>query len=210
MNEPDHVETGLVGLSITAAVTPPEPTPEQLPAVIVPQVPAAEMPEGWTIHKTAAFVRDLAQNLYDEDTVLKKHGVSPEQYARLKNNEFFKRALEATALEWNAPQNTKRRLALESAIAIEDSLPDVVARMRVKNEPLTGVVALLKVLGEIAGVAGQGQAQQPQAVGEKFKITINLGGDVTQREATPNLVQVQSLSEREGEGSALQRLITTP
>lgn len=165
-------------IDVTAlTVLPDSPEPDVHP------VPAAVMPTGWTIHRSASLVRDIAHNMYDIPVILEKHGLSQEQYDRLKDNEFFKKAVEATTLEWNAPQNTKRRLALEAAIAIEDSLPDVVARLSKNNEPLPGIVALLKLLSEIAGVSGTAAASQPQAVGAKFNITFNLGDDKIQYKA---------------------------
>ena len=165
----EFVETGLSEL-VTATVTPaPDPTP-----------PPAPMPEGWTIHRVAAFVRDVAMNLYDLPFTLKKHGLSEEEYATLSNNEYFKRALEAATLEWNSPQSTNKRLALEAAIALEDALPDVAARLKCSKEPLTGVVALAQLLAKMAGV-GEGKPNDgaPQ---ERFKITINLGADTFQAE----------------------------
>jgi hypothetical protein len=165
----------LTEIDVTAAVALPEG-----PEPTVHEVPSAVMPTGWTIYRSASLVRDIAHNMYDIPVILEKHGLSQEQYERLKDNKFFKEAVEATTLEWNEPQNTKRRLALEAAIAIEDSLPDVVARLSKANEPLPGVVALLKLLSEIAGVSGTAAASQPQAVGAKFNITFNLGDDRVQ------------------------------
>lgn len=206
----EQIDTGLTGL-VTSTVTP---TPHtcastigstrcdicfaplevlQVPAVIPPQVPAAEMPDGWTIHKVAALVRDLAMNLYDEDATLKKYGLSPEQFKTLRENKFFVNALEAATIEWNSPQSTTKRLAMEAAIALEDALPAVAARLSKTNEPLPGVVELVKIFAKMAGV---GETNQPQAVGEKFKITINLGADMLQRDATP-MITVQEASNEE-------------
>lgn len=165
----------LIETMLTAAVT--EPVP-QLPATV-------PLPGGWTLHKVAALVRDLAMNLYDEADTLKKHGLTQAQFAILKDNAYFKNAIEQATNEWNSPQSTTRRLALEAAIAVEDALPVVAARMSKTNEPLSDVVALLKVLSEIAGVTGSKAAAQQQVTGEKFKIVINLGADTMQRSTQP-------------------------
>lgn len=184
-------ETGLV----TATVNP---------------VAATTMPNGWTIHKVAALVRDLAMNLYDTPTILKTHNLSEAQHVLLTENEFFKRALEAAVIEWNSPQSTNKRLAMEAAIALEDALPAVAARLSKANEPLPGVVELAKLLAKMAGVGES--ATQPIA-SEKFKITINLGSDVLslEKERAPrNLVEVQSFPEGEGANAPVQRLLGAP
>lgn len=210
------VATGLAGLTVTAAVTEPIPRPSIAPtpvenmSVEVPAVPLSEMPEGWTIHKSASLVREIAQNMYDLPTILAKFQLDQGQYDRLKDNEFFKKAVEATTIEWNAPQNTKKRLALEAAIALEDALPDVAARLKKSNEPLPGIVQLVKVLSEIAGVTGQATQGQPSNAGAQFKITFNLGADqasFAKRAPAFDPATLQPLPERAGTDAALQQLI---
>lgn len=210
----EPVATGLAGLTVTAAVTEPVDQPQyEPPAPPVPAVPLSEMPEGWTIHKSAGLVREIAQNMYDLPTILAKFGLDQGQYDRLKDNEFFKKAVDATIIEWNAPQNTKKRLALEAAIAIEDALPDIASRLKKSNEPLPGVVQLLKVMSEIAGVTGQSTQGQPSAAGAQFKITFNLGADQAafqKRAPAFDPSTLQPLPERESTDAALQQLIAAP
>lgn len=191
MAEQDEpVDTGLAGLSVTAAVTEPEVAPVQVPAVVPTQVPAA-LPSGWTLHKVAALVRDVAQEMYDEPFILTKHGLTSAQYDFLKLNPFFQRALEAETISWARADNVRNRLALEAAIAVEDALPVIAARLTKTNEPLADVVALLKVLSEMAGTIGAKAAQVQPGSGERFKIVINMGADTLERDAHP-LIQVST------------------
>lgn len=170
-----HVDTGL-----TAAVTSP------LPPVGL-KLLKPEMPPNWTLARVSGLVRDLAMNLYDESVTLQKHGLTPEQFLAFKDNEFFQRALQQATLEWHSPHSTQKRLAMESAIAIEDALPTVSARLSAKNEPLSDVVALLKILSEMAGITGAKAIAQNAGTGEKFKIVINLGADTVIRDVTPKI-----------------------
>jgi hypothetical protein len=190
------VETGLV----TAAVNPPA-VPVQVPAVAPPQVPATQMPSGWTIHKVAALVRDLAHNMYDLPYILKTHGLTQAQYDSLAGNEFFKHTLQAMTVEWNAVGNTQKRLALEAAIALEDALPAVAARLSKNTEPLAGVVELAKLLAKMAGV---GEANAQQVPTERFKITINLGADVASFEKSRPVIEIGASSEAQGGVHTLQ------
>jgi hypothetical protein len=120
-------------------------------------------------------MRELAQQMFPLPEILKKHNVTEAQYAMMCANDYFKRTLDAMTTEWNTAANTPKRLALEALIALEDKLPDVVARLGTKTEPLSSVVQLAAFLAKIGGLGEQAQTATP---GEKFKITINLGADV--------------------------------
>lgn len=172
----EHVETGIV----TAAVT--------LPA-------APSIPSGWDIHKVAKLVNDVAMNLYDLPTTLKTHSLTPSQYATLEKTEVFKAAIEQATRDWHSPNSVQKRLALESALAVESALPTVAARLTKTNEPLSDVVALLKVLLEAAGAVGAKAATVPQGTGERFKIVINLGDKTptTMIDVTPEKIDAQSV-----------------
>lgn len=210
------VETGLVTAAVTLGLNiEPEPVPTvPLPALIeVALTPKVPMPEGWTLQKVAVLVDDLAQNLYDTPYILKKHMLSEEQFNFLRSNEFFKRALEDATLTWNSANSVQKRLALQTALAIENAMPTVAARLQKPTEPLVEIVALLKVFAEISGLIGA-KAVQQQPNTEKFKITINLGGDqVVNREAsvTPfRSLSVQPQPEGPGAHVALQPFLPTP
>ena len=181
------IETGLV----TVAVNPPA-VPVQVPAVAPPQVPAAQV---------AALVRDLAHNMYDLPYILKTHGLTQAQYDNLAGNEFFKHTLQAMTVEWNAVGNTQKRLALEAAIALEDALPAVAARLSKNTEPLAGVVELAKLLAKMAGV---GEANAQQVPTERFKITINLGADVASFEKSRPVIEIGASSEAQSDVHTLQ------
>jgi hypothetical protein len=135
--------------------------------------------------------------MYERPVILKKHGVTEAQVKTLETHSYFQKLLDQTAREWNSPRSINERLALESAVALEGAIPDIAARMGVKNEPLTGVVEAGKLLAKIAGA---GEQRQQQAPGEKFTITINLGGETQVYEKTrPALdltAEIQSVSER--------------
>src|SRR3954469_9846610 len=105
----DPIPTGLVPATVTAPVTP-------APAPV-------ELPDEWTLPKVAALVTDIAQNIYELPYLLKKHKLTDAQYKLLETNEFFKRALEAETMTWQGVNSIQKRLALESAIALEAAMP---------------------------------------------------------------------------------------
>lgn len=151
--------------------------------ITAPVTPVA-LPKGWTLQKMSSLIRDVAQQLYEIPTILSTHGLTEDQYKIIASNEFFQRTLEQYKIEWFSGANTQKRLALEAAIALEDTMPSVVARAHKVNEPLNDVVALLKLLAEMSGATGRKDAQSPIGGTERFKIVFNLGGDTLKREST--------------------------
>jgi hypothetical protein len=149
------------------------------------------MPDGWNLHKVAALVSDLAQNMYELPYILKKHNLTEKQYKTLEKNQFFQRALEAEVISWTGANSIQKRLMLEAAIATEEAMPYVAARMQSKTEPLEAIVPLMKLFAEMAGVIGTKSALTgPATFGERFKIVINLGGESLQRGAAPSMKPV--------------------
>lgn len=145
------------------------------PALVTVAVTPAPLPESFDTPAAAMLARDLAIGMYDEAVILKKAGITREQYETLRTNEWFQKLVEQMAIEWNSPKNAQQRLATLSAVGLETVLPDVIARAKVKNEPLQGVAQLVKVLADMAGANSQNR--QNNAPAEKFSITINLGED---------------------------------
>ncbi len=193
MNE--QVETGLSGVAQLV-----EPGAHNVVVVGSNPTPATNMPTGWTMQKTAAFIRDLAHNMYDLPFILKTHGVSQAQYDGIKDQEFFQAALRTMTIEWNSIGNTQKRLAIEAAIALEDAMPTLAARMQSK-ELLPGVVELAKLFAKVAGV---GEATQNTAPSERFKITINLGADTQQFEKSRPTVTLEHNDTTPEKGLAVQ------
>lgn len=162
------------------------------PAVVTAAVTPQPIPEGFSIPGVVALARDLAMEMYDEPVLLKKHGISEAQYATLKTVPYFINTLKSMAEEWHGTTNSQQRLAMQTSIGLEEVLPDVIARAKVRNEPLQGVAQLVKVLAEICGAAGSNRQQAPAS--ERFKITINLGADTEVFEKSKPVITVEAES----------------
>ena len=173
----------------------------ELPSPPLPFTAAVNPPaDPYTIQSIAALVRDLAVNMYDLDYILKKHKLTQDEYDCLCANEFFKRAMEVAAIEWNSAMSTHKRLAMQAAIGLEDALPMMAARMLKQNEPVQNLVELAKVFTKIAGV---GEEKTTAAPTEKFHITIDLGGDVIRLEKNrPTTSQIEHQPQPGGESGS--------
>jgi hypothetical protein len=137
--------------------------------------PTPSLPDGWTIQRASEFIGDLATNMYDLNYVLAKHHISRTQYDSIKDNPFFVTTLTAFAKDWHKPESVQKRLALKAAIIVEDSMPVVGKRLHTSNEPLPGIVELLKLYSKIAGLGDEGAPKISS--NERFQININLGAD---------------------------------
>lgn len=160
----------------------------------------------YTIQSIAALVRDLAVNMYDTDYILKKHNLTQDEYEGLCANEFFKRAMEVAAAEWNSAMSTNKRLAMQAAIGLEDAMPTMAARMMKSNEPIQNIIEIAKIFTKIAGV---GEEKTLAAPTEKFHITIDLGSDVVHFEKnrpSTEPVEIQSQPQGPGHNLALRAL----
>ena len=178
-----------------------------IPTVPVPVSAPVTLPPDFTIHNIAALVRDVAVAMEDMPTVLKKHGLSQQQYDNLATNQFFQRVLEDAVQNWHKPQSTKERVALAAAIALEDALPKIAARMSAAREDLADVVETAKLFADLAGL-GPKANQIAQPTGEKFSININLGGDrlhiETTRPVEGSIGEILPDSQRPGDQAALR------
>ena len=167
---------------VTAAVTPPPP-----------------LPDDFAVHRAIELARDLVMNLYDRDFILKKHGISDEICKRLEANGYFQQLLKELAMEWNTPKSAQDRLALHTAIGLETVLPDAIARISTKTEPLAGVAQMVKVLADISGANQAARQKIDRAPGEKFNIVINLGaaqgGEKQVFEKVVNTIEVARASD---------------
>lgn len=149
--------------------------------VPIPQVTLPSVGEPQSIYVYAALVRDLAVALQEEAEVLSAHGISKDDYAALKANEFFARMLDSTRKEWQSVANTVERTTIEAAFTFEQLLPTLHNRAVDPETPFSQVLEYAKLLAKAGGI-GEGRAGG--GAGEKFSITINMGADA-KLEVTP-------------------------
>ncbi len=154
-------------------------------------------------HEIAKLAGEVARALQNLPDILPVFGISEAQYREhVETNEFFKITLEAERISWHSATNTQRRLATEAAMALEEVLPEVTARLKLKSEPLPAVVEGVKTLGKLAGV---GETKNGVGAGEKISILIDLGEDKKVAiEATASVsTEVQPITEGQSVQTAL-------
>lgn len=122
----------------------------------------------------AALAREIAMAIRDHEVIFAEYEISPEDYYEISKIDFFRRAKEHFALQWNSAMSSAERARLIAAAYSEQMLPMVTKRSMRETEPLAACIEGLKLVSKIAGL-GEGQAEAPKS--DRFTITINLGAD---------------------------------
>src|ERR1035437_9835141 len=140
---------------------------ERLDEVIRASLPATLSSNGLNLSDLAALARDLILNLRELPATLAAHKITQAQYDKIKENEFFKRALEHLTIEWHSAKSTTARQKIQAAASFEYAMPVITARMVKNDEDLGKVVEAGKLLAKVAGVDSS-DAQAASNPGEKF------------------------------------------
>lgn len=130
---------------------------------------------GWPPAKMAKLARELVLLQKPREAILADYRIDEATFKQIAENDFYKRAFEAYCIEWNSAVNTPDRLQIQSLTILEDGLPHLGAKMQDDKEPLSSKVQVATLLSKMGGIS---EGRRENAAGEKFTITINLGGDV--------------------------------
>ena len=124
----------------------------------------------------AKLAREMAMNIRNYKVVFEDFRITEEDYYEICKNQFFQRAKEQFALEWNSSLSAAERVKLISAAYLEQVLPVIGAKAIDRNENLGAATEVAKFFARNAGI-GSDKGEQKNA-SERFVITINLGADV--------------------------------
>jgi hypothetical protein len=124
----------------------------------------------------AKLAREMAIGIRNYQAIFADFGITEEDYYEIQKIEFFKRAKDQFALEWNSALSVHDRTKLKAASAVEEALQKLGKRMLRDDEPLTSATDVAKLFARIAGM-GEPKAEKANSA-ERFVININLGGDV--------------------------------
>lgn len=170
------------------------------------------LPQDFGIPQMSALAHDLAIELLPVPDILKHHGLTRAQYDHLLTVPVFEAMLKQACELWHQPTSVPERLALQSQLIVEKTLPVVGGRIRNEREDLPAVIEGMKALMKLGGLGEAKQAQGPQ---DRFVINIDLGGDrITFDSAAPVIdasrttplspTDIQTLPEGERDRPALQ------
>lgn len=143
-------------------------------------------------HAMAALAREMVMNIRNYKAIFADFGISETDYYEISKNEYFKRVKEHLTLEWNATTSTVERIRLQGAAGMEQILPTVAKRALDATTSMADVIDSAKLMARIAGIGEVKASERPP--GERFVITINLGGDTEHYDKsidiTPNEIKM--------------------
>ena len=125
----------------------------------------------------AKLAREMAMNIRPYQAVFDDFGITEEEYYEILKIDFYRRAKEQFALEWNSALSVNERVKLISASYVEETLPVIGRRMLRETEPFASVIDAGKYLARNAGL---GEPKTAANTSERFVITINLGADTVE------------------------------
>lgn len=138
----------------------------------------------------AKIAREMVIGALQPEVILRSAGISEEQFQRyIRPTELYKRVYETFLLEWQSPLSTNKRIAILSAVLLEDGLMDIALRMVDGNTPFNSAIEAAKALAKFAGI-GESTAQQSLAPSERFTINI-----ITSEAG--HATQIQQVTERQ-------------
>ena len=134
------------------------------------------------------LAREIAINLNDIETILEHYSVSDEAWQKIQKSERFQSVLREAVAAWHTAENTQERVKIKSAAMVEEWLPEGNRLAHDASQPLSGKVELMKLIKSLSTLGA------PEGVGggEKFSVTINLGGDAKlrfEKDVTPRVIE---------------------
>ena len=181
------IETGFAGLKL--------PNPAELP------VPAHQ--PDLTLHELVKIARLMVMNIRPMAITLRSFSITAAQFeAWVQRHPIYQNAFKTFMLEWESPLNTKQRIAIESAAALEDAIPDIAVRMADASTPFNQVIEGAKALAKFAGVGEQGQENTDTA--QRVSININLA--IPDKKAPVSMDQIQSQPQGDRKTITIQAL----
>jgi hypothetical protein len=120
------------------------------------------------------FVLELAAGLEDPDKIATRYAYQPDAWQSLKNDEHFRKVVEAKRTELQKSGYTFR---LKAALAAEDLLDDVYIGAKSIDASLASKLEAFKYLTKLGGLEPKEDKQVQQ--GPAFTINIDLGGGIT-------------------------------
>lgn len=121
---------------------------------------------------------EIARDIYDLDTILKRFNVPPAAFDRLKTSRRFLAMLGEAMITWDSSTNIATRIRIKSEAMLEQMLADGYAYYKDARYPLGDKVKLLQTVAKLAGAGemnpGVNIGADAGRPSDRVQITINL------------------------------------
>jgi hypothetical protein len=135
--------------------------------------------------KMRLVARELAVDIMEPQTIVEKFDLSVAEWDSIIQHPQFKEMLIEEKERWNSSLNTRERVEYKTWQILEDALLKFQEYLHSPSFSDTAKVQLLQALQKQVGI-GQRDTNPGAALGERFQITINMGGEVkVEQDITP-------------------------
>jgi hypothetical protein len=156
------------------------------------------IPDDFDEFAMAKLAREMAMNIRNYQLIFDDFGITEEDFYEISKNEFFKRAKEQFAIEWNSTLSATDRTRLIHAAYAEELSPIMGQAVLDDTKPLSD---RLDVYKQFCKSAGLGEPKAGPGANERFVISINIGGDTQKFDKSiaidPNDIAPEKLEHKE-------------
>lgn len=122
----------------------------------------------------ARLAWELVANISPLGDIMRRHGLSFDDYDEKKRDPIFKAAVQELTRHWNSDLSVTQRIQLKAALLTEDSLLDIYAMVKDKE---VGVGNRLEAFGALAKAGEVGTTKKDVGAGAPtVKVVINVPG----------------------------------
>ncbi len=137
--------------------------------------------------KLVALARELAIDILPLETICSNLHIGPNELEVILKNPRFQAILSEQSMLWNSAMNTAERVKAKALASLEHWLIELHERLHDPKETLTAKIEGGKLLAKLAG-AGIDKAEV--SMGERFALTINIGGaQAREINVTPKVIE---------------------
>jgi hypothetical protein len=126
--------------------------------------------------KIAYIARELAMDVYELPQILEFANVTADEFSHIEKMPRFKQMLENEVATWASSLNVTERVKIKAQYMVEDWLKTAQHDVHDTREPLSSRVQVTRLVTQLAGMGTSGATIEGGG-GERFSVTINLGGD---------------------------------
>jgi hypothetical protein len=140
-----------------------------------------------------SLAREIAMDILPLEKILENHKVDPDDWTAISRNHRFRVMLDEAVRIWESADNIDKRVKTKFLSTVEESIPEMYARLHDKSEPLAAKVQLFTALQKGAGIGFNPEAGGGGGGGSGFQLVINIG------EGQEHKIQARSIPVIDGE-----------
>ncbi len=137
-----------------------------------------------------AIAQEIARDIQPLHMILDAHSVTEQQWSKMTRSPLFQRMVAEEVEVWSSSLNTEERIKHKMQSAVEQSLPEMFARLHDPREPLAAKVALWTQMMKGGSIGTKDES----AGAPKISISIDMGSQRVNvvHDVTPKVIDAEA------------------